>query len=114
MDIAIHWGMLRHLGTRIDINPVATAIALDVVVLAAFAWVKTSADLLINYVSIAAIAPRAPLHAITPRRVRPDGRVSVRREPLRLSAMLATTPRDTTLRRTRRTRRTRPREETNP
>lgn len=58
MDIAIHWGILRHLRTRIDVNPaiVATAIALDVVVLAAFVWVKASADMLIIYVSIAAIA----------------------------------------------------------
>ncbi|NNC81377.1 MAG: APC family permease [Acidimicrobiales bacterium] len=58
MDIAIHWGLLRHLRTRIDVNPaiVATAIALDVVVLAAFLWVKASADILIIYVSLASIA----------------------------------------------------------
>ena len=58
MDIAIHWGILRHLRTRIDVNPavVATAIALDVVVLTAFVWVKASADMLIIYVSGAAIA----------------------------------------------------------
>lgn len=58
MDIAIHWGILRHLRSRIDVNPaiVATAIVLDVVVLAAFVWVKASADMLIIYVSLAAIA----------------------------------------------------------
>ncbi|MDW3178642.1 MAG: APC family permease [Acidimicrobiia bacterium] len=58
MDIAIHWGILRHLRTRIDANPavVATAIVLDVVVLAAFVWIKASADILIIYVSGAAIA----------------------------------------------------------
>jgi len=58
MDIAIHWGILRHLRTKIDIKPaiVVTAIVLDVVVLAAFLWVKASADVLILYVSGASIA----------------------------------------------------------
>lgn len=57
MDIAIHWGILRHLRTRVDIKPaiVATAIVLDIVVLAAFVWVKADADILIIYVSAAAI-----------------------------------------------------------
>ena len=58
MDIAIHWGILRYLRARIEVNAavVATAIVLDVVVLAAFVWVKASTDMLIIYVSIAAIA----------------------------------------------------------
>ncbi|MEO8092422.1 MAG: APC family permease [bacterium] len=58
MDIAIHWGILRHLRSRIKVRPaiVATAIVLDVIILAAFLWVKASADPLILYVSGAAIA----------------------------------------------------------
>ncbi len=57
MDIAIHWGILRHLRSRIDVKPaiVATAIVLDVIVLIAFLWVKASADALILYFSAAAI-----------------------------------------------------------
>jgi len=58
MDIAIHWGLLRHLRSRIDFKPaiVITAIVLDIVVLIAFLWVKASADALILYVSAGAIA----------------------------------------------------------
>lgn len=58
MDIAIHWGILRHLRSRIQVNTgiVITAIVLDVVALIAFLWVKASADPLILYVSAAAIA----------------------------------------------------------
>ncbi len=53
MDIAIHWGILRHLRSRIEVRPtvVATAIVLDVVVLAAFVWVKASEDTLVLFVS---------------------------------------------------------------
>ena len=58
MDIAIHWGILRHLRSRIDVKPaiVVTAIVLDVIILVAFLWVKASADALILYVSAGAIA----------------------------------------------------------
>lgn len=58
MDIAIHWGILRHLRTRLDVKPavVVTAIVLDVVVLGAFLFVKASADPLILVVSAAGIA----------------------------------------------------------
>ncbi|MDP1807728.1 MAG: APC family permease, partial [Acidimicrobiales bacterium] len=57
MDIAIHWGLLRHLRSRIDFKPavVIAAIVLDVVVLGAFLWVKASADALSLYVSAAGI-----------------------------------------------------------
>lgn len=46
MDIAIHWGLIRHLRDRIEFRVpiVATAIVLDTVVLAAFLWVKASSD----------------------------------------------------------------------
>lgn len=58
MDIAIHWGILRHLRSRIDVRPaiVAAAIVLDLVVLGALVWVKASTDPLILYVSAAGIA----------------------------------------------------------
>ncbi|MFV1991615.1 MAG: APC family permease [Acidimicrobiales bacterium] len=53
MDIAIHWGLLRHLRDKVNISPaiVATAIVLDIVVLIALLWVKGSEDVLILYVS---------------------------------------------------------------
>ena len=58
MDIAIHWGLLTRLRTRIDFKPaiVLAAIVLDVVVLAAFVWVKASTDPLSLYVAGAGIA----------------------------------------------------------
>ena len=42
MDVAIHWGLLRHLRSRIDFRPaiVVMAMILDVVVLSAFVWVN--------------------------------------------------------------------------
>ncbi len=54
MDVAIQWGVLKHLRSRIDVAPaiVVTAIVLDVVVLVAFLWVKASEDLLVPFVSI--------------------------------------------------------------
>ena len=58
MDIAIHWGILRHMRSRIDVKApiVATAIVLDVIVLVAFVWVKASADAIILYVTAGSIA----------------------------------------------------------
>ena len=57
MDIAIHWGILRHLRSRIEAKPaiVAIAIVLDVLVLAAFVWVKASEDPLVLFVSAVGI-----------------------------------------------------------
>ncbi|GMQ86022.1 MAG: APC family permease [Acidimicrobiia bacterium] len=57
MDVAIHWGILRHLRSRIEVRPaiVVTAIALDVIILAAFLWVKGSEDTLILFASAAGI-----------------------------------------------------------
>jgi amino acid transporter len=57
MDIAIHWGLLTKLRTRINFNPaiVLAAIILDVVILAAFVWVKASTDALSLYVAGAGI-----------------------------------------------------------
>ena len=46
MDIAIHWGLLRHLRDRVEHRRaiVVGAIFLDVVVLGAFVWVNASVD----------------------------------------------------------------------
>lgn len=58
MDISVHWGILRHLRSRIDVRPsiVATAIVLDIVVLGVFLWVKASTDSLILYISAVGVA----------------------------------------------------------
>lgn len=57
MDIAIHWGLLRHLRRRVAYRRaiVVGAIVLDVVVLGAFVWVKASADPLGLWVAAAGI-----------------------------------------------------------
>ena len=57
MDIAIHWGVLRHLRKEIDASIVVlvTAIILDVVVLAAFLWIKAQSDMLIIWASVIGI-----------------------------------------------------------
>lgn len=57
MDIAIHWGLLRHLRSRIAFRwgIVVTAIVLDAVVLGAFVWVKATTDPLGLYVAAAGI-----------------------------------------------------------
>jgi amino acid transporter len=54
MDIAIHWGVLRHVRKEIDANPVilVTAITLDVIVLIAFLWVKLQSDVLVIYAAV--------------------------------------------------------------
>ncbi len=57
MDIAIHWGLLRHLRARVAFRPaiVVAAIILDIVVLGAFVWVKASTDALSLYAAAAGI-----------------------------------------------------------
>jgi amino acid transporter len=57
MDLAIHWGLLRHLRNRVEIRPtiVVTAMVLDLIVLGAFVWVKASADALGLWVAAAGI-----------------------------------------------------------
>lgn len=54
MDIAIHWGVFRYLRKEINANAaiLLTAIALDVVVLGAFLWVKVQSDMLVIWASI--------------------------------------------------------------
>lgn len=58
MDIAIHWGVLRHLRDEVAAHPaiLLTAIVLDLVVLAGFLWVKATTDPLVLYVAAAAMA----------------------------------------------------------
>jgi amino acid transporter len=57
MDIAVHWGILRHLRSHIEVRPVVVAIAilLDIVVLFAFVWVKASDDPLVLVVTAVGI-----------------------------------------------------------
>jgi len=54
MDIAIHWGVLRHLKEDVKANTaiLVTAIVLDVVILAAFLWMKATSDMLVIWVSL--------------------------------------------------------------
>lgn len=76
MDIAIHWGLLRRLRSRVEFKPaiVMTAIVLDVVVLGAFLWVKASADALSLYVSAAGIVLIVASERLFMRsHTRPDG-----------------------------------------
>lgn len=55
MDIAVHWGILRHLrheiGARLSI--LITAIILDLIVLAGFLWIKIFSDPLVVAVAVA-------------------------------------------------------------
>ena len=53
MDIAIHWGVLRHLRKEVKAKAgiVITAIILDTVVLGAFLWIKASSDILVVVVA---------------------------------------------------------------
>lgn len=57
MDIAIHWGVLRHLRQEIGANPIIliSAIVLDTVMLGAFLMVKAKTDPLVLYVSLAGL-----------------------------------------------------------
>ena len=54
MDIAIHWGVLRHLREEVEASAtiLIAAIMLDVVVLAAFLWVKAQSDMLVIWASL--------------------------------------------------------------
>lgn len=70
MDIAIHWGVIRHLRSDIDATPVipAVAIVLDVVVLGAFVAVKARDDVLTLGVSLGVAALIALSQVIVARR----------------------------------------------
>lgn len=57
MDIAVHWGVLRHLRTDVGANPfiLGSAIILDAIVLGAFIVVKAQNDMLVVVVSLLAM-----------------------------------------------------------
>ena len=57
MDIAVHWGVLRHLRTDVKANPfvLVSAIVLDVIVLGAFIVSKARTDMLVVVVSLLAM-----------------------------------------------------------
>jgi len=57
MDIAIHWGVFRHLRKEINANAgiLLTAIVFDVVVLSAFLKIKASTDIMVIYIALIGI-----------------------------------------------------------
>ncbi|MBS9405339.1 APC family permease [Halomonas sp. TRM85114] len=58
MDMAIHWGVYRHLRHDVGANPAVLFVAmlLDAVVLVGFVWVKATTDPLVLIVAIAGMA----------------------------------------------------------
>lgn len=58
MDIAIHWGVLRHLRKELSANPVipVTAIVLNMIILGGFLWVKMTSDPFVLIVAAAVMA----------------------------------------------------------
>jgi hypothetical protein len=58
MDISIHWGVFKHLRKDVAAKTwvLMSAILLDVVVLAAFLWVKAQSDILIVWISLIGLA----------------------------------------------------------
>jgi amino acid transporter len=54
MDIAIHWGVLRHLKEEVNANAaiLIAAILVDVLILTAFVWMKATTDMLVIWVSL--------------------------------------------------------------
>ena len=58
MDIAIHYGVLRHLREKTGAHwaILVTAISLDVVILSAFVWMKWNSDSLVIWVALGGIA----------------------------------------------------------
>jgi amino acid transporter len=58
MDIAVHWGVLRHLRKEIEAHPAipVIAIAMDMVVLGGFLWVKGTSDPLVLIVAAVVMA----------------------------------------------------------
>ncbi len=53
MDIAVHWGVLRHVRKEVNASPwvLLTAIALDLTILTAFIWFKATTDSLVLWVA---------------------------------------------------------------
>ncbi len=58
MDMAVHWGVLKHVRKEIEANhwvPI-TALLLDVVILVAFLWMKATSDVLVIWVALGGIS----------------------------------------------------------
>jgi hypothetical protein len=57
MDMIVHWGVFKHLRKDINANGVIliSALLLDMVVLAAFLWIKASTDIFVVIVSVIGI-----------------------------------------------------------
>jgi len=57
MDIAIHWGVFRHVREEVKANSaiLICAMVLDVIVLSAFLWVKMQSDIIVIYAAIAGL-----------------------------------------------------------
>ncbi|MBX3697114.1 MAG: APC family permease [Dokdonella sp.] len=70
MDMAIHWGILRHLRREIGARSavLVSAIVLDLIVLVGFFWVKISSDPLVVGVASAVMASILAVEAIFLRR----------------------------------------------
>ena len=58
MDIAIHWGVLRHLRKELDVSPLipVIAIVLDLIILGGFLWVKITSDPFVLIVAASVMA----------------------------------------------------------
>lgn len=58
MDICIHWGVFKHLRKDVDAKAwiLITAMALDIIVLGAFLWVKAQSDILVVWISLIGLA----------------------------------------------------------
>ena len=58
MDMAVHWGVLKHVREKVNANrwvPI-TALVLDSVILGAFVWMKVHSDMLVVWVALGGMA----------------------------------------------------------
>lgn len=58
MDMAVHWGVLKHVREKVNANrwvPI-TALLLDTAILAAFLWMKANSDILVIWVALGGMA----------------------------------------------------------
>ncbi|MEZ6100655.1 MAG: APC family permease [Pirellulaceae bacterium] len=58
MDMAVHWGVLKHVREKVNANrwvPI-TALVLDFVILGAFVWMKANSDMLVVWVALGGMA----------------------------------------------------------
>jgi len=57
MDMIIHWGVFKHLRKEVKANGVIliSALVLDLIVLLAFLWIKTTTDIFVVTISVIGI-----------------------------------------------------------